>query len=50
MMFTRRDFLATTAIGSLGLSLDLAAQSAQKKTEAAGVGQGTGSGKRPIIV
>ena len=50
MSFTRRDFLATTAIGSVALSLDLDAQSAQKKPEAAGTGQGTGSGKRPIIV
>jgi len=50
MSFTRRDFLATTAIGSVALSLDLDAQSAQKKPEAAGIGQGTGSGKRPIIV
>jgi len=48
MSFTRRDFLTTTAIGSLGLSLDLDAQSAQKKPEA--TGQATGSGKRPIIV
>src|SRR5262244_1081633 len=50
MSFTRRDFLATTAIGSVALSLDLDAQSAQKKPEAGGIGQGTGNGKRPIIV
>jgi N4-(beta-N-acetylglucosaminyl)-L-asparaginase len=50
MSFTRRDFLTTTAIGSLGLSLDVNAQSAQKEPATAGTVQGTGSGKRPIIV
>src|SRR5215475_12941021 len=50
MSFTRRDFLTTTAIGSLGLSLDAYGQSAQKKTEPGATSQGTGSGKRPIIV
>src|SRR5215475_927425 len=50
MGFTRRDFLTTSAIGSLGLSLDLDAQSIQKKAEAGASEQGTGSGKRPIIV
>src|SRR5215475_12502567 len=46
MSFTRRDFLTTTAIGSLGLSLEVQARTTQKKPDA----MGTGSGRRPILV
>jgi N4-(beta-N-acetylglucosaminyl)-L-asparaginase len=49
MSFTRRDFLTTTAVGSLGLSLDLNGQST-KKAETGGANQGSGNGKRPILV
>jgi len=52
MSFSRRDFLATTALGSLALRLDAQGLDATDKNSSAPGAQqpGTGSGKRPIIV
>ena len=52
MSFSRRDFLTTTALGSLALGLDAPGLDAtNKKSSAPGPQQtGTGSGKRPIII
>jgi N4-(beta-N-acetylglucosaminyl)-L-asparaginase len=52
MNFSRRDFLTTTALGSLALGLDAPGLDAtNKKSSAPGPQQtGTGPGKRPIIV
>jgi N4-(beta-N-acetylglucosaminyl)-L-asparaginase len=53
MSFSRRDFLTTTALGSLALGLDAEARDALKSSvhSAAGEPQASaGSGKRPIIV
>jgi N4-(beta-N-acetylglucosaminyl)-L-asparaginase len=52
MSFSRRDFLATTALGSLALGFDTKALDTTKKNSAeptAAPGQ-SGAGKRPIIV
>src|SRR5215470_6741199 len=52
MSFSRRDFLATTALGSLALGLDANARDSAKKNSAepAAVPAQSGAGKRPIIV
>jgi N4-(beta-N-acetylglucosaminyl)-L-asparaginase len=51
MSFSRRDFLTTTALGSLVLGLDPEGLEVQKKAEAAAAPQTTSNaGKRPIIV
>ena len=53
MSFSRRDFLTTTALSSLALGLDAKGLDLGKKDGAesgAPAGQGSGSGKRPIIV
>jgi N4-(beta-N-acetylglucosaminyl)-L-asparaginase len=49
MSFSRRDFLATTALGSLALGLE-ARGGEQSKNAGQSPAQGVGSGKRPIIV
>jgi N4-(beta-N-acetylglucosaminyl)-L-asparaginase len=49
MSFSRRDFLATTALGSLALGLE-ARGGEQSKNAGQTPAQGAGSGKRPIIV
>src|SRR5271167_4310752 len=45
MKFTRRDFLATTAVGSASLTLDLEAQSKPEKSASPG-----GPPKAPVII
>jgi N4-(beta-N-acetylglucosaminyl)-L-asparaginase len=51
MSFSRRDFLTTTALGSLALGLDADGVETQKKAEAAAAPQNSANaGKRPIIV
>lgn len=51
MTVSRRDFLATTALGSLGLGLEANGMGASNGiAEAPGQQSGSGPGKRPIIV
>jgi N4-(beta-N-acetylglucosaminyl)-L-asparaginase len=50
MSFSRRDFLTTTAIGSLALGLDAHGVGIQKKAESGASPQTANAGKRPIIV
>ena len=49
MSFSRRDFLATTALGSLALGLE-ARGGEQNKNAGQSPAHGAGSGKRPIVV
>ncbi len=50
MNFSRRDFLTTTALGSLALGLDARGVETQKKAESAAMPTTSNAGKRPIIV
>jgi N4-(beta-N-acetylglucosaminyl)-L-asparaginase len=50
MSFSRRDFLTTTALGSLALGLDAHGVETQKKAESAAAPTASTAGKRPIIV
>jgi N4-(beta-N-acetylglucosaminyl)-L-asparaginase len=50
MSFSRRDFLTTTALGSLALGLDAHGVETQKKAESAAAPTASNAGKRPIIV
>ncbi len=50
MSFSRRDFLTTTALGSLALGLDAQGVETQKKAESAAAPTASNAGKRPIIV
>ena len=50
MSFSRRDFLTTTALGSLALGLDARGVETQKKAESAAMPTTSNAGKRPIIV
>ena len=50
MSFSRRDFLTTTALGSLALGLEAHVVETQKKAESAVAPTTANAGKRPIIV
>ncbi|HST11263.1 MAG TPA: isoaspartyl peptidase/L-asparaginase, partial [Terriglobales bacterium] len=51
MSFSRRDFLTTTALGSLALGLDAHGVEIQKKAESGAAPQtASNAGKRPIII
>jgi N4-(beta-N-acetylglucosaminyl)-L-asparaginase len=50
MSFSRRDFLTTTALGSLVLGLDAHGVENQKKAESTAAPTASNTGKRPIIV
>jgi len=50
MSFSRRDFLATTALGSLALGLPVKGSETNQKALPESAAPQTGSGKRPIVV